>query len=189
MQIRPGPLVYALGMLAAILAADFSVAANDGAKSDTSIAFPRTREAFQALTRDQLESVFEAAERDRIPRAGVYEGKPLYFAGSTFGRIWSNILSFLIWNGKVFHSEDGVIYNRLSPFSLEAIKGDIRMGESRRDGKTSVIIDYSSTVVGSPDAGDEIRWMGGDVYLGQGFVRGEPGMFFYLIYKEPLDNS
>lgn len=164
-----------------------SIGSDDALPLATKLALPQTDAEFQALTQEQLDMVFEAGERNKIPPSGIYSGKPLYFAGSIVGKIWSNFLSFLIWNGKVFYSEDHEIYNRLTPFSFEGLRGEITMGESLADGKQSVLVVYSTDDSGTPALGDEIRWMGGDAYLGHGFRDGQFEIYFFLIYKEPIN--
>ena len=183
--LSTGSAKAAVAILSLFAFVQISTANNDTQPVSAQLSLPQTVAEFQALTQEQLDAVFEAGERDIVPPSGVYEGKPLYFAGSTFGKIWSNVLSFLIWNGKVFYSEDQEIYNRLSPFSFEGVRGEITTGASLGDGEQSVLVVYSTTDSGTPTMGDEIRWMGGDAYLGHGFRDGQFNMYFFLIYKEP----
>ena len=126
-----------------------------------------TLDTLQEMTQDQLNTIYEAAQPGSIPN-GASDGRAIFFAGSLLTDP-AAILASLIWQGKVFDRDNGVLLNKVFGFNL--IKAKVFYGESLLDGKESIIIDYHHTSTIAKPVRDEIRLVGPDLYLGRAYIQ------------------
>ncbi len=73
------------------------------------------------------------------------------------------------WQGKVFHGEEGWLINRVSPFSVRAIRAAVYKDKSWVDGEECIVLDYSKTSIVAQKVRDEIREVAPGLYLGTVF--------------------
>ena len=116
----------------------------------------------------ELDAIFASSPAGPIP-AGEATGTALAWPGSICGRIVAWFARWFLWQGKVFTPALGCLRNRITPFSLTAIKAEVYSGQSWFDGRECIVIDYSKTSLIAKFVRDEIRLVAPDLYLGQVF--------------------
>lgn len=123
------------------------------------------------LGRAQLDSLFGASPAGPIP-AGEARGTAIACPG-LWGLVARPVAWFarwFLWQGKVFDPVGKCLRNRITPFSLLAIKARVYPGSSWFDGRECIVIDYSTTSWIARFVRDEIRHVGDGLYLGQVFL-------------------
>ena len=126
-----------------------------------------TLEDVQTMDQTELNQLYLHAEPGDMPD-GESHGKAVFFAGSIFAEP-ATLFASLIWQGKIFDRDNGVLVNRV--FGFPAIKAELSYGPSLLDGEESIIIDYASTSVLAHPVRDEIRYLGNGLYLGRAYAR------------------
>jgi hypothetical protein len=81
----------------------------------------------------------------------------------------SQLIKFLAWQGKVFHTDQAFLLNKITPFGFKLVKAQVYRGESWIDGKEATILDYSKTSFVAQKIRDEIREVAPGLYLGQAY--------------------
>lgn len=119
------------------------------------------------MTQDQLDEVYLNAAAGPMPD-GESDGTAVFFPGALINTP-TQLLAALIWQGKVFDTDDSILVNKV--FGFRAIKAELYVGESLFDGRESNIIDYSRTSILAHRIRDEIRLVGDNVYLGRAYLR------------------
>lgn len=115
----------------------------------------------------ELDSLYAQSPAGVIPN-GSSDGKAVFFADSLL-TVPTTLLASLIWQGKVFDSEQGVLVNRV--FGFHAIKAEVYKGQSFYDGAEAIIVDYQNTSLLVGSIRDEIRQVGEQLYLGRAYFR------------------
>jgi short-subunit dehydrogenase len=141
---------------------------------------PLTLSELTSMSRERLHELFAASEVGE-PIEGDVEG-----LGLSLGRLSASIPFTVVreavraaaWQGKKFDSEHSVARNIMSPFRLPLMSADTRVSSDTRDGRPSLIIDFSRTT-GLP-VWDEVRQVGPTLYLGINMVAGRPAAYFAL---------
>jgi hypothetical protein len=105
-------------------------------------------------------------------RAVVLPGKRLAGPASAVAR--------LVWQGKVFHAADATATNRF--FGIRAIQGRLYHGDSWRDGRPALILDYQGTSRVYARYRDEIRQVAPSLYLGLMYERTCPQPTFSMYF-------
>jgi hypothetical protein len=131
-----------------------------------------------------LDALFAASPAGPIP-AGEATGTAIVWPG----RIWSRMVAWFarwfLWQGKVFDPANACLRNRITPFSLTAIKAQVYSGESWFDGRPCIVIDYSKTSFVAKFVRDEIRLVAPGLYLGQVYLgqNRKPALKFSVSYQ------
>lgn len=141
-------------------------------------------EELAVMSPAQLDQVYRQSGPGAIP-VGKVRGHALLFPGTRLAAPASRFARFL-WQGKVFHAEDGTAINRF--FGVRIIRGRVFRGPSWLDGRPSLILDYQGTSTLYGKNRDEIRQVGPNLYLGLMYARTSPTptkkMYFAL---EPVE--
>ncbi len=117
-------------------------------------------------TSGELDALFRASPAGSIPD-GEASGTAIACAGSLWGRLLACFARWFLWQGKVFDPAQRCLRNRITLFSLTAIKADVYTGRSWFDGRECIVIDYSKTSLIARFVRDEIRLVAPGLYLGQ----------------------
>ena len=137
-------------------------------------------EALSEMGPAQLDQVYRQAGPGPVPEGRV-RGRALLYPGTKLAKPASRFARIL-WQGKVFRSEDSTAINRF--VGVRIIRGRIYMGPSWLDGRPSMILDYEGTSVVYGKNRDEIRQVGPNLYLGLMYARTKPSpsktMYFAL---------
>ena len=93
-------------------------------------------------------------------------------AGTFLARWYARFARLFAWQGKVFdlfppRQENGILINKISPFSLTFIVAKVYKDASWMDGEETIVIDYSKTSFVARKIRDEIREIEPGVYLGK----------------------
>lgn len=121
------------------------------------------------LNPQQLNGLYISASPGAIP-SGSVRGLPLTSPGSRLGVPLSRS-GRLIWQGKIFSPEQGTAVNRFA--GVRIIRGKVGYGRSVLDGRTSIILDYSTTSRLYRRYRDEIREVAPGIYLGLMYDRAD----------------
>src|SRR5687768_6656447 len=139
----------------------------------------------------ELDALFAAAPAGPIP-SGEATGTAIACPGSFVSRIVAWFARWFLWQGKVFRPEERCLRNRISPFSLTAIKAEVYEGKSWFDGRDCIVIDYSKTSLVAKFVRDEIRLVAPGLYLGQVYLGNnkKPALKFSVAYQyEPAPKT
>jgi hypothetical protein len=112
-------------------------------------------------------------------RGGKVRGRAL-FAPGTSTAVARSRAARLLWQGKVFHPEEATAVNRF--FGMRVIKGNLYLGESWRDGRPALILDYKDTSLVYAKYRDEIRQIAPGLYLGLMYARTSPQPTFKMYF-------
>lgn len=118
------------------------------------------------MSQDEIDELFRNSSAGEIPD-GDSKGIAIIGAGSIFTWAIAQITKLLIWQGKVFHREQGFFLNKLTLFRIRAVKGEIYRGESWFCGGEAIILDYSKTTLLLRPVREEVREVAPGFYLAQ----------------------
>jgi hypothetical protein len=114
-----------------------------------------------------LEHLYAQGILAPIP-SGKIRGQALLNPGTKLA-VPTSRASRLVWQGKIFHCDGRTAINRF--FGVRAIKAEVYTAESWRDGRPSLILDYSQTSLLYAPYRDEIRQIAPGLFLGLMFDR------------------
>ncbi len=117
----------------------------------------------------ELDALFTAAPAGPIP-AGEATGTAIAWPGTFRARVIAWFARWFLWQGKVFSPSEGILRNRITPFSVTAIKAQVYEGKSWFDDRDCIVIDYSKTSLVAKFVRDEIRLVAPGLYLGQVYL-------------------
>jgi hypothetical protein len=131
-----------------------------------------------------LARLYNTSPAGAIPD-GDSQGKAIILPGSFTGSLLS-ALANACWKGKVFDRNRGRLVNKI--FGAHLIHAEVFKGNSWRDGKEAIIIDYLKTSLLAFFIRDEIRQVQPGLYLGRAYIRLPFGMrasalFFALDFR------
>jgi hypothetical protein len=126
-----------------------------------------TTEQLREMRQNQLDQAYLNAEAGKIPD-GESNGTAVFFPNSMVNKP-TQLLASLIWQGKVFNAQEGLLVNKVFGFNL--VKAKLSYGPSLLDGKKAVIIDYKETSLLFSPIRDEIRLVAPGLYLGRAYYR------------------
>lgn len=121
-------------------------------------------------SRDQLDEIYRGAAAGTIP-SGDTRGTAIV-TGSLFSKTLAGIARLFAWQGKIFDlfppdQQNGILVNKITPFSLTFVVAKVYRDKSWMDGKETIVIDYSKTSFFAKAIRDEIREVEPGVYLGK----------------------
>ena len=123
------------------------------------------RAQLMKLSQAELDDLFKRSPAGNIPE-GEGTGTALVCPATCFGKFLAWFGRWFFWQGKVFHGREGWLVNRVSPFSIQAIKAKVYKDKSWLDDKECIVLDYSKTSLVAQWVRDEIRQVGPNTYLG-----------------------
>lgn len=141
-----------------------------------------TSESLRVMSQAQLNAIYLNTKAAGAIPDGESNGTAVFFAGSSIAEPATR-LAAMIWQGKVFDTDNGVLVNKV--FGFRAIKAKIFYGPSLLDGKQAVIIDYHDTSFLAQRIRDEVRMIAPNLYLGRAYWRGLLGD--YMVVNFILD--
>ena len=130
------------------------------------------------LSKEELEELYEHAAPGPIPQ-GYLRGKALRGAGTCLAGPRSKATG-LIWHGKHFNSDCTLINQWCC--GIQAIVARVHYGESWKDGKEAIVMDYAETSRVWADVRDEIRQITPGLYLGVMYLRKCPEPRFKMFF-------
>ena len=140
----------------------------------------RTVDDLVGLSAPQLEALYAQSGPGGVPN-GPVRGRVIALPGHPFAQHASKA-GKCIWQGKVFCPMDGSATNRF--FGMQIVRGMVGYAPSWRDGRPSLIIDYTKTSFVYKNVRDEIREVAPDVYLGLMFdVEPSPRFTQYFAFQ------
>jgi len=121
-------------------------------------------------SRDQLDEIYRDAPAGTLP-SGDTRGTAIV-TGSLFSKTLAGIARLFAWQGKIFDlfppdRQNGILVNKITPFSLTFVVAKVYRDKSWMDGKETIVIDYSKTSFFAKAIRDEIREVEPGVYLGK----------------------
>jgi short-subunit dehydrogenase len=146
---------------------------------------PLTLIDLTGMSRDELDALFCSSDVGE-PITGTVEG-----LGLSLGPLGSSLpltaireaVRAVAWQGKRFDAGTGGVKNIMSPFRLPLMSADTRVSSDTRDGRPSLVIDFSGTT--KLPIHDEVRQVGPNLYLGINIVAGRPAAYFALWPSTP----
>lgn len=121
------------------------------------------------MSRAELDDIFRAVPAGTPPQ-GEMEGTVI-ITGTRFSYLLAVLVRALVWQGKVFDMSappyNGVLVNKITPFSAFLVAAKVYRGDSWLDGKEAIIIDYSKTSFIASKIRDEIREVEPGLFLGK----------------------
>ena len=117
------------------------------------------------MSQQQLDDLFMSSPAGDIPN-GQAKGTAIIAPGTPYSRDIAEAINIFGWQGKTFDGPHGVLVNRISPFSINAIVAEVYKGPSWLDQKECIVLDYSKTSIVAHWIRDEIRQIAPDMYLG-----------------------
>ncbi|AKH21933.1 hypothetical protein [Sedimenticola thiotaurini] len=121
-------------------------------------------------SREQLDEIYQSSPAGAIP-SGDTRGTAIV-TGSLFSKTLAGIARLFAWQGKIFDlfppdQQNGILVNKITPFSLTFVVAKVYRDKSWMDGKETIVIDYSKTSFFAKAIRDEIREVEPGVYLGK----------------------
>ena len=126
-----------------------------------------TLDSMVQMDQYDLDDLYYNALPGPMPR-GASDGRAMFFSGSIINAP-ATLLASIIWQGKVFDTNNGILVNRV--FGFRAIKAELSFGQSLFDGNDAIIIDYANTSIVAHSVRDEIRMVAPHLYLGRAYIR------------------
>lgn len=130
------------------------------------------------MSPQELDALYQCATVGPVP-AGKVRGRIIIYPGKALAVPFSKAAR-LVWQGKIFGRSGDTVVNKF--FGVRAIKGNVYQGESWRDGRPSLIIDYSETSLLYANYRDEIRQVAPGLYLGLMYARTRPQPTFKMYF-------
>lgn len=130
---------------------------------------PLTADQLLGKSAGELNELFGNSPAGELPQ-GEAVGTAIVCPGTLCGRFLAWLARWFLWQGKVFNAARNGLINRITAFSLKAIKAEVYAGKSWFDGKDCIVIDYSKTSLVAKFIRDEIRQVAPGLYLGQVFA-------------------
>lgn len=127
---------------------------------------PPTADQLLGKSRAELDALFSEAGAGTIPD-GEGTGVAIVPTGPWLARLIAWLVRWFAWQGKVFQAGEGWLVNRISPFSIRAIRARVYRDKSWLDGREAIVLDYSQTSFVARRIRDEIREIAPGLYLGK----------------------
>jgi len=121
-------------------------------------------------SQEQLDALFREGSADRLPD-GPVAGVALFAPGTALSPVMARLTQACSWQGKVFDASRGTVRNKITPFGITAVAGDVYRAPSWVDGKECVVLDYTKTSHLGRRVRDELREIAPGRYLGRAYWR------------------
>src|SRR5260370_13526113 len=118
------------------------------------------------ISQGQLDELFKKCPAGSLPD-GEGIGAAIVCPGTLCSRFVAWFVRWFLWQGKVFHADEGWLSNRISAFSCQGVKAQVRKDKSWLDGKECIVLDYSQTSFVARMIRNEIREIAPRLYLGK----------------------
>ncbi len=117
------------------------------------------------MSQQQLDDLFRASPAGPIPN-GEARGTAIVAPGTTYSDEIAQVVKVFAWQGKTFDAAHGVLTNRITPFGVNAIVGEVYVAPSWLDDNDCIVLDYAKTSMLAHWVRDEIRLVAPCLYLG-----------------------
>lgn len=119
------------------------------------------------MSQEEIDKLYKKGSVDKIPD-GDSKGIAIIWAGSILTRIIAFLSWLLFWKGKYFDREEGYFLNKILPFGLRAVKGDLYIEKKCFfcSGK-AIVLDYSKTTLLLRSVREEMREIAPGLFLAQ----------------------
>lgn len=122
------------------------------------------------MSRTNLDEIYCKCDAGTIP-SGDTRGTAIV-TGSGWPRLLAHVARRLAWQGKIFdlfepENKNGLLINKITPFSLTFIVAKVYIGKSWMDNQDTIVIDYSKTSFVAQKIRDEIREVEPGIWLGK----------------------
>lgn len=123
-----------------------------------------------SMSRAELDDIYRQADAGAIP-SGDTRGTAIV-TGTLLAKLYALFARLFAWQGKIFDLfppdyRNGVLVNKITPFSLSFIVAKVYKDSSWMDGRETIVIDYSKTSFFAKKIRDEIREIEPGIYLGK----------------------
>ena len=122
-----------------------------------------------AMPQDQLDALFGTSAAGAVPD-GFGAGTALVFPGTPYTAVTALLIRALVWQGKIFYRDHGILTNCITPMRLPAVVAFVYEDASLFDGKPCIVLDYSRTSIAARCIRDELRLVGPGLYLGRAYA-------------------
>jgi hypothetical protein len=122
------------------------------------------------LSPPELDWLYQHAAVGAVPE-GKARGQAILAPGTRWARPISKAAR-IFWQGKVFRGAEATAVNRF--FGLPMIRANVSYGESWRDGRPAIILDYRDTSRLYANYRDELREVAPGLFLGLMYARTAP---------------
>ena len=130
---------------------------------------PLHADDFLKMSQQELDDLFTKSPPGEFPN-GDATGTGIVFPSTCCEKIIAWFVRWFVWQGKVIDGPGGRLINRITPFSLRAIRAKVYKDKSWLDGLECIVIDYSQTSFVAKSVRDEIREVAPGLYLGKVFI-------------------
>jgi hypothetical protein len=134
------------------------------------------------MTQAELDRLYKNAPVGAIPN-GDAKGAVISVLGFPTGEIIASTIELIVWQGKVFNRDRGILVNKVTPFGLELVEARVYRGKSWLCEGESIILDYSRTSFIAQQIRDEIREVAPGIYLGNTYWGQERVLNFTLEFS------
>lgn len=117
----------------------------------------------------ELDELFTKSPTGANPN-GDAVGTGIVFPGTFLAPLIAWFVRWFVWQGKVIDGPAGQLINRITPFSVRAIRARVYKDKSWLDGLECTVIDYSQTSFVARSVRDEVREVEAGFYLGKVFL-------------------
>src|ERR1051325_6491969 len=138
------------------------------------------RSRLRKMSCEQLDRLFANSPAGPLPEG---ESRDSFIACTWFRKLFAWLIHCLFWQGHVFDAKNGTVINRITPFSIRAVKGLLKPGKSLFDQKDCITIDYTTTSLIARPVRDEIRLVAPGLYLGRVYVRNKSVGYFAATFQ------
>src|SRR4051812_30182210 len=122
------------------------------------------RAQLMKMSQAQLDELFKRSRAGNLPE-GEGTGTALVWPGTWRCKFLAWLARWFFWQGKLFHGSEGWLVNRISPFSIRAIRAKVYKDKSWVDDNECIVLDYSKTSLIARRVRDEIREIAPGLYL------------------------
>ncbi len=127
---------------------------------------PLDRSQLLKMSRAELDELFTQSAPGEIPD-GEGAGTAVFFPGTWWAKCLAWLTRCFWWQGKIFNASAGSLRNRITPFSISAIKANVYKAPSWLDKQEAIVLDYSKSSLVARKIRDEIREVAPGLYLGK----------------------
>ena len=120
------------------------------------------------MSQSEIDDLYNKGSVNKIPD-GDSTGIAIIWAGSIFTKIIAFLSWLLFWKGKYFYKEEGYFLNKILPFGIRAVKGEIYIEKETCffcRGK-AIVLDYSKTTLLLRAVREEMREIAPGLFLAQ----------------------
>ena len=135
------------------------------------------------MDQDAIDDLWRTLEPGPVPD-GMGQGTVLIAPGTILSDAAATIAHVVAWKGKRFDAAKGQLINEVGPFGHDAVPARVYVDESWFDHGPAIVLDYENSGVLAQHIRDEIREVGGGLYLGIAYWDEDKVLNFSLQFDE-----